>query len=155
MAVCLWSHCGKPGPFCWAPQKLTRTWGPSLSPEAGWLHPERSMWHFTRALSSSPGGGQQACSGSSAQGLGLGHGPGWPCRAPALPPDTSSCLLAPRSMAPCFSTLLGFSGASMVLKPRPSPTAFSGGVGPSPPSPLWNSATERSCRCFQVSVSVH
>ena len=55
MAIHLWSRCGKPGPFCWEPQKLTRTWGPSLSPEAGWLHPERSMWHFTRALSSSPG----------------------------------------------------------------------------------------------------
>lgn len=51
----------------------------------------------------------------------------------------------------CFpSSLLGFSGASIILK-----QVFKLGCRAlSPPSPRWSSATERSCQYSQVSVSV-
>lgn len=51
----------------------------------------------------------------------------------------------------CFpNSLLGLSGASIILKQ----VVKRGCQAVSPPSPRWSSATERSCQCSQVSVSV-
>lgn len=80
-----------------------------------------------------------------ATGLQLSAWVGWPGQRTSFL-TTSSCLPSPKTMAPCCSSFLDFSGAE--------PHGIFWGVGPSPPSPLWSSATEQSCQCFQAFVSV-